>query len=185
MTNSRSSRLAGQAPLTVVTESERETRLLGEWLAKSLTIPCVILLRGSLGTGKTTLARGIARGLGVKDTSCVSSPSFTLVNTYEGRCPIFHVDLYRLSGTRDLFSIGLDEVFGSGGVVIIEWSEKLAYPVESALKIEINDLGGNRRQINIQTDKTKASARSHKRTRGRSQMGEKGLQSRRNRAGFS
>jgi tRNA threonylcarbamoyladenosine biosynthesis protein TsaE len=79
---------------------------------------------GDLGAGKTTLTRGIAQGLGLADTSLVNSPSFTLVNVYQGICPIYHVDLYRLEGARDLYSIGLDDFMGSEGVTIIEWSER-------------------------------------------------------------
>ena len=86
----------------------------------------MVFLRGSLGTGKTTLTRGIAQGLGIKDPSLVNSPSFTLVNIYYGRCPIYHVDLYRLDGERDLYSIGLDDFLGKDGVTVVEWSERLS-----------------------------------------------------------
>ncbi|MDR0842014.1 MAG: tRNA (adenosine(37)-N6)-threonylcarbamoyltransferase complex ATPase subunit type 1 TsaE, partial [Acidobacteriota bacterium] len=82
--------------------SPEETHRIGMEIARTLPVPGVVLLRGTLGMGKTTLTRGIAEGLGVEDTSCVCSPSFTLVNVYQGRCPIYHLDLYRLGGVRDL-----------------------------------------------------------------------------------
>jgi tRNA threonylcarbamoyl adenosine modification protein YjeE len=112
-------------------------------------VPGVLLLRGSLGTGKTTLTRGVVEGLGVRDGSQVNSPSFTLVNLYHGRCPVYHVDLYRLSGPRDLRSIGLDDFLGREGVTVIEWSERLGYRVEAAIRVELEDAGNNKRRIRI------------------------------------
>jgi tRNA threonylcarbamoyl adenosine modification protein YjeE len=85
-------------PKKIHSHSSEETHRIGIEIGKNLQIPGVVLLRGTLGMGKTTLARGIAEGLGLADTSRVCSPSFTLVNIYQGRCPIYHVDLYRLSG---------------------------------------------------------------------------------------
>jgi tRNA threonylcarbamoyladenosine biosynthesis protein TsaE len=131
------------------TESEAETQALGRRLAQDLPIPSVVLLQGSLGSGKTTLARGIAEGLGVVDPSSVSSPSFTLVNVYSGRCPIYHVDLYRLSGGRDLYSIGLDDFMGRDGVTVVEWAERLDFPVEAWVRVEIEDAGDDSRTISL------------------------------------
>ncbi len=133
----------------VTTMSPSETEALGVRLARKLPIPSVVLLRGALGTGKTTLARGIAAGLGLQDTSLVNSPSFTLVNIYHGRCPIYHVDLYRLEGERDLYSIGLDDFFGKDGITIVEWGERLLFPVEAALTAELEDTGDDSRSIRI------------------------------------
>ena len=90
-----------------LSRSPEETHRIGVELARGLKIPGVLFLRGPLGTGKTTLARGVAEGLGLADPSLVSSPSFSLVNVYHGKCPIFHVDLYRISGGRELRSIGI------------------------------------------------------------------------------
>lgn len=114
-----------------------------------IPVPGVVLLRGDLGSGKTTLTRGIARGLGLDDPTRVNSPSFTLVNIYQGHCPIYHVDLYRLESERDLYSIGLDDFLFKEGVTIIEWSERLSYPLEQAVKINIEDAGGDRRILRI------------------------------------
>ena len=129
--------------------SPEETQKIGYKLGQSLPIPGVVLLRGDLGAGKTTLTRGIAQGLGLEDTSLVNSPSFTLVNIYHGVCPIYHVDLYRLEGARDLYSIGLDDFLGNDGVTVVEWSERLSIPLDEATEVEIEDAGDDRRVLRI------------------------------------
>jgi tRNA threonylcarbamoyladenosine biosynthesis protein TsaE len=133
----------------VVTGSPDETESIGVEIARCVPIPGTVLLQGALGTGKTTLTRGIARGLGMADPNLVSSPSFTLVNSYQGRCPIFHVDLYRLEGGRDLYSIGLDDFLGNDGVTIIEWSERLPFRIPQAIEVEIADAGDDMRKLHI------------------------------------
>ena len=133
------------------TRSPEETQQVGFDIGKSLKAPAIVLLRGSLGAGKTTLTRGIAQGLGLEDTSLVNSPSFTLVNVYHGVCPVYHVDLYRLEGDRDLYSIGLDDFLGSDGVTIVEWSERLTNPFDDATVVEIEDAGGDERVLHIRT----------------------------------
>ncbi len=140
--------------------SPEETKRFGAKIARSMRIPGVILLRGALGAGKTTLTCGIARGLGIDDSSLVNSPSFTLVNIYQGICPIYHVDLYRLEGERDLYSIGLDDFLGREGVTVIEWSEKLGSPIEQATEIEIEDAGDDLRLLRVTEP-----ARGHSRAR--------------------
>lgn len=131
--------------MTIQSVSIEETHRIGVEIGKSIAIPGVVLLRGALGMGKTTLTRGIAEGLGLVDIRRVCSPSFTLVNIYQGRCPIYHVDLYRLSGARDLYSIGIDDFIGKDGVTIVEWSERLTEFFPSAVEIEITDAGGDSR----------------------------------------
>jgi tRNA threonylcarbamoyladenosine biosynthesis protein TsaE len=133
----------------VLSRSPEETERIGLEIARLLPVPGVVLLRGSLGTGKTTLTRGIARGLGVSDPSLVNSPSFTLINIYHGKCPIYHVDLYRLDGERDLYSIGLDDFLGSEGIAIIEWSEHLHDHFDDATIVEIEDAGEDQRRLHI------------------------------------
>ncbi len=147
-------------PRRVISKSPEETRKIGVEIGRSLPVPGVVLLRGGLGTGKTTLTRGIAQGLGLADAGLVNSPSFTLVNIYHGACPIYHVDLYRLEGERDLYSIGLDDFLGSDGVTVIEWSELLTTGFERALEIEIQDAGDDRRVLLIHSSSGPAKRRA-------------------------
>ena len=135
--------------LDILSNSPKETHEIGMKLALFLPIPGVVLLRGALGTGKTTLTRGIAHGLGLADPGMVSSPSFTLVNVYHGICPIYHVDLYRLHGKRDLYSAGLDDFMGKEGVTVVEWSERLSFAFANATEVEIEDAGDDRRMLHI------------------------------------
>jgi tRNA threonylcarbamoyladenosine biosynthesis protein TsaE len=138
-----------QRAIEILSKSPEETQEIGMKLAHFLPIPGVVLLRGALGTGKTTLTRGIAQGLGLADPGLVNSPSFTLVNIYHGICPIYHVDLYRLQGDRDLYSIGLDDFLGKEGVTVVEWSERLSFAFPNATEIEIEDAGDDRRVLHI------------------------------------
>jgi tRNA threonylcarbamoyladenosine biosynthesis protein TsaE len=138
-----------QRIVDIFTKSPEDTQRVGFEIGQTLPIPGVVLLRGDLGAGKTTLTRGIARGLGMEDPNLVSSPSYTLVNVYQGRCPIYHVDLYRLDGARDLYSTGLDDFLGKEGVTIIEWSERLTSGFPKAIEIEIEDAGDDQRVLHI------------------------------------
>lgn len=108
-----------------MSHSEAETTALATRLAALLPVGSVILLDGDLGAGKSVLARGVIRGLGITD-EYITSPTFTLLNTYdEGRTPIYHFDLYRLSQPDELTMTGTDEYLNGGeGVVLVEWSEK-------------------------------------------------------------
>ena len=109
-------------------QSEADTEALGARLAQSLFPGAVVAYRGGLGMGKTAFTRGLARGLGFPGR--VTSPTFTIVNEYEGgRLPLFHFDMYRLSGADDLFDIGWEDYLDRGGVCAVEWSEQ----VEEAL----------------------------------------------------
>lgn len=130
----------------VETRSEAETLDLARAVAARLGPGSVLLLRGDLGAGKTAFVRGLAEGLGVPDDQ-VSSPTFTLVQSYRGRLPLLHADLYRIS-TAEVEDLGLDEV-GEEGVLAIEWAEKLSRPVPGAISILLEDLGGDRRRITI------------------------------------
>ena len=133
----------------ILSKSPEDTHKLGIKIGQSLPVPGVVLLRGDLGMGKTTLTRGIAEGLGMKDLDRVNSPSFTLVNIYQGICPIYHVDLYRLEGERDLYSIGIDDFLGNDGITIVEWSERLASPVPNAVEVTIQDAGEDSRILHV------------------------------------
>ena len=108
-----------------VTRSEAETRRLGQRLGGSLRAGDTVLLSGELGAGKSVLARGIARGMGVR--GAMPSPTFTLMAVYRGaRFPVYHMDLYRLEGASDLYESGLEEYVGGDGVALIEWPERAA-----------------------------------------------------------
>jgi tRNA threonylcarbamoyladenosine biosynthesis protein TsaE len=135
-----------------MTNSPDETFSLGVRIGETLTGGEVLLLSGALGAGKTLLARGIAEGLGV-DPDEVTSPSFTLVNRYEGRLVIFHVDLYRLAdGPEAAYAVDLDELLSDEkAVLLIEWGERLGnYPLPSeTIRIEIMGDGDDPRTITI------------------------------------
>src|SRR5581483_10047084 len=108
---------------TFISHSPEETVALGEAWGRAATSGLVIGLSGDLGAGKTQLAKGIARGLGVPGR--VHSPTFTLVNEYSGgRLPLFHVDLYRLETREQIIAAGLEEYFHPAGVSVIEWAER-------------------------------------------------------------
>lgn len=108
-------------PLELTSRHEEETRSIGERIGKLLRRGDVILLAGELGTGKTCLTQGIARGLGVRGT--VNSPSFVLMNEYQGRERLFHVDLYRIEEVEELDDLGLWD-YAERGVLVVEWPER-------------------------------------------------------------
>ena len=106
-----------------ISHSVEETEQFGEALAASLQPGTVLAYTGTLGMGKTAFTRGLARGLGCR--SRVTSPTFTIVNEYEGRIPLFHFDMYRLSSPDELFDIGWEDYLARGGVCAVEWSERV------------------------------------------------------------
>ena len=127
-----------------------DTRSAGRRLAADLRAGDCILLEGGLGAGKTEFARGLAEGLGVSPDE-VRSPTFTLVNIYSGRLPVYHIDLYRIEKSTELRELGLEEILGTDGVAIVEWPERLgAYRPKSAIEVRLLDLGGDTREITIQ-----------------------------------
>ncbi len=135
---------------TYRTRSEAETIALGQRLARELPLRGVVLLIGNLGAGKTTLAKGIVSGLGAAPADEVSSPTFTLIHDYgEGRA--YHVDLYRLDESKELATLGLDELFDSGAPVLIEWGERFpALLPERRTEIRIRSDGADQREIQIE-----------------------------------
>lgn len=132
-------------PQVITTRSELETTAFGERLGTTLTAGSTLLLVGDLGAGKTTLVRGIAKGLGV-DPDEVSSPTFVLINEYRGRLTLHHVDLYRIDGAA-VDDLGLEELSASGGVVVIEWADRLPRSPAGATRITMTDKGDNIREI--------------------------------------
>ena len=131
----------------MTTHSAEETRRLGERLAGVLRPGDTVLLTGDLGAGKSELARGVARGLGVTET--VTSPSFTILNVYEsGRVPFYHFDWYRLESEDELYELGMDEYLGGDGIALVEWPGRCPDAVpENCLVIRIEAEGENTRRI--------------------------------------
>ena len=120
-----------------VTNSEEETQALGERLAGRLAPGTVIAFTGDLGAGKTAFTRGLARGLSIHDR--VTSPTFTIVNEYEGgRLPLFHFDMYRLGSSEELYDIGWEDYLARGGVCAVEWSENIDDALEEGtIRVDI------------------------------------------------
>jgi len=108
----------------IVTNSPDETVRLGERLAKNFRSGDIVCFYGDLGSGKTTLIKGVAKGLKIKQAH-VNSPTFVLLNIYQGRLPLFHFDLYRLEGFQGISSIGYEEFLYDDGVSVIEWADRL------------------------------------------------------------
>ncbi|MGH9721514.1 MAG: tRNA (adenosine(37)-N6)-threonylcarbamoyltransferase complex ATPase subunit type 1 TsaE [Bryobacteraceae bacterium] len=135
-------------PLTIETASEEETIALGEQLARRLPERAVVLLIGNLGAGKTTLAKGIVKGLGAAPPEEVASPTFTLIHEY-GRGPrVYHIDLYRIEDERDAETLGLDEILERDAVVLVEWGERFPRLIPSdRIEIRLEHEGGDRRRI--------------------------------------
>lgn len=130
------------------TASEEETIALGEKIARTLPAKCVLLLIGNLGAGKTTLAKGIVRGLGAASEEEVTSPTFTLIHEYSDR--VYHVDLYRLDDAASVARLGLEELFDRGAVTLIEWGERFPELLpENRIEIRISARADGSRDIEM------------------------------------
>ena len=132
-----------------ITKSPSETEKLGAALAAVLKPGAVIAYRGDLGAGKTAFTRGLARGLGIKES--VTSPTYTIVNEYlGGSMPLFHFDMYRLGSEDELFDIGWEDYLERGGVCAVEWSENVWGAMEDAIVVTISRLDEDTRRIEIE-----------------------------------
>lgn len=134
----------------IITHSSEETTNWGREFAKQLTAPALVLLTGDLGSGKTTLTKGIVAGLGAASEDEVTSPTFTLVHVYGKPAKVYHADLYRIESFHDFETLGLEEVFSKPAVVILEWSER--FPLQSSwpqIRIRLEHLGGDARRISV------------------------------------
>jgi tRNA threonylcarbamoyladenosine biosynthesis protein TsaE len=144
---------ASHDPMTreTTTHSPEETIAFGRSLAEFLSPPKLVLLRGDLGAGKTTLVKGIAAGFGAAKEDDVTSPTFTLIHEYRGpRANLFHIDLYRIETQRELETLGLDDLRAENSILLIEWGEKFPRFVrERDVEIALERRGGDRRQIKI------------------------------------
>ena len=120
------------------TESPEETQALGEKIGKTLKRGDVVALIGDLGTGKTCLTQGIARGVGIASDEVVNSPSYILINEYNASIPIYHIDLYRLEDSAEIAELGLSEYIEGDWICVIEWAERMADALpDTAIKIRI------------------------------------------------
>jgi tRNA threonylcarbamoyladenosine biosynthesis protein TsaE len=106
------------------TRSEEETIALGEEIARDLPRPAVVLLIGDLGAGKTTLAKGIVKGLGAAAPEDVNSPTYTLIHEYGEKDKVYHIDLYRLERASEVLALGLDDLLASDAILLVEWGER-------------------------------------------------------------
>jgi tRNA threonylcarbamoyladenosine biosynthesis protein TsaE len=134
----------------IITHSYEETINWGRELARRLTAPVLVLLTGDLGSGKTTLTKGIVAGLGVAGENDVTSPTFTLVHVYGKESKVYHADLYRIESFHDFETLGLEDVFAKPAVVILEWSER--FPLQSPwpkIHIRLEHHGGDSRLISV------------------------------------
>jgi tRNA threonylcarbamoyladenosine biosynthesis protein TsaE len=111
--------------LKLISDSRERTLEIGRLIGAILERGDIVALIGELGSGKTCLTQGLAKGMDVAENVPVVSPTFTLINEYPGKIPLFHLDVYRLSGPRDLEDMGYEEVFYGGGIIVIEWAEKI------------------------------------------------------------
>ena len=135
---------------SVITRSAEETTRWGREFAKTLKAPVLVLLSGDLGTGKTTLTKGIVAGLGAASEDDVTSPTFTLVHVYGVMKKVYHGDLYRIESFHDFETLGLEDIFAKPAVVIIEWSERFPLPSPwPQVRIRLEHLGGDNRRISI------------------------------------
>lgn len=153
----------------ITTHSAEETTQWGREFAKRLTAPVLVLLSGDLGTGKTTLTKGIVAGLGAATEDEVTSPTFTLVHIYGGKSPaacsakepaasaaestppkVYHADLYRIESFHDFETLGLEDLFDTPSIAIFEWSER--FPLKSPwpqIRLRLEHAGGDSRRISL------------------------------------
>jgi tRNA threonylcarbamoyladenosine biosynthesis protein TsaE len=129
--------------ISITTNSPEETEALGERLGRALKPGMVLALMGNLGAGKTTLTKGLAKGLGVSDL--IHSPTFNLIHEHKGRVPVYHFDLYRLTSMEQIEDLGYEDYFYGEGVTVIEWPEKvLPLLPEDHLEVSITGKGDRR-----------------------------------------
>ena len=135
----------------IITDSVEETTNWGREFSRRLHAPVLVLLTGDLGAGKTSLTKGIVAGLGAAAEEDVTSPTFTLVHVYnKGTIKVIHGDLYRIESSHDFETLGLEDVFDSPAVVILEWSER--FPLKApwpTWKVLLEHLGGDSRRITL------------------------------------
>lgn len=144
---------------SVETTSSKETIELGERLGRVLAPGDFIALVGELGAGKTQFAKGIALGLAVDPDTPVTSPTYTILNIYQGRLPLYHFDLYRLDGPEDVENLGFDEYFSGDGVCVLEWAERLGGDLPAdVLTVSLDHAGTESRRVFFEASGPRARA---------------------------
>lgn len=133
----------------VITQSAEETISFGRALAAELRPPLIVLLRGDLGAGKTTLVKGIAEGFQAASADQVTSPTFTLIHEYRSaRADLYHIDLYRIETERELETLGLDDLLAPNSILLIEWGEKFSrFARGRDIEIVLERIGDTERRI--------------------------------------
>lgn len=137
--------------MLIKTKNEKETINLGKNIIKYIKIPCVIVLSGDLGAGKTTLSKGIAKALNI--TELITSPTFTILNEYKtSKTNLYHFDMYRLNSLDEALELGFDEYFNKNdGVILVEWEENVKGLIKKPYyKITIKKKSNNEREINLE-----------------------------------
>jgi len=132
--------------MVYTSESPESTEKIAEEIGRSLKGGEVLVLSGELGAGKTTFTKGIARGLDIKDT--ITSPTFTIMNSYSGRLPLFHYDMYRIENADEIYELGIYDNLFTGGVSVIEWN-RFDLSGLKTIYVSIEYLDGDRRKIVI------------------------------------
>lgn len=136
--------------IQLTTHSVTKTQKLGQHLGAAIQQPIIIALTGDLGSGKTAFVQGLAKGLEVSEKYYITSPTFTLINEYPGRLPLYHVDLYRIEHLSELEDVGLDEALRADAVIAIEWAEKISHDMLlNHLQLRFEIISENARRINI------------------------------------
>jgi len=135
----------------MLTNSARETMLVGEKLAKKLSPGDVVALYGNLGSGKTTFTKGVGKGLGVKDPDRINSPTFVLIKEYKGKIPLYHLDLYRMDDLKEIENLAIEEYIYGDGVTVIEWAEKIKSLLpEKLVSVKLKAKSGNKREVLVE-----------------------------------
>ena len=136
--------------MRVLSDSPDATEALAGRLSQLLLPGDFISLLGELGAGKTKFASGVAKGLGIDPSIPITSPTYTLLNIYQGRIPLYHFDLYRLSGDDDVVALGFPEYFYGNGICLVEWPERLHDELpQSRLEIRLNHVDDDSRDIEL------------------------------------
>jgi tRNA threonylcarbamoyladenosine biosynthesis protein TsaE len=134
----------------IITHSAEETTRWGREFAKKLQPPVLVLLSGELGSGKTTLTKGLVAGLGAAPEDEVTSPTFTLVHVYGRTRKVYHGDLYRIESFHDFETLGMEDIFATPAVIILEWSERFPLPSPwPQVRIRLEHLGADSRRLTI------------------------------------